>query len=177
MTDSTVTQRNSAEALELTSQQARFVAELVRDPRRNAAAAARRAGYSLRRAKVTASELLANPVIARVVGEIEAELRARAKLDRETLADSLFDAFAEARIEGDHTATVSIATLVAKLHGWIKDKHELSGPDGEPIPHSIVVRFVGARERLAEKVARLDATRQIPAGAPAVTDPASETKP
>jgi phage terminase small subunit len=60
-----------ADAMSLTTMQELFVRALLSDPMRNATTAAIRAGYSEKRARTTARELLANPEVQLAIHEKE----------------------------------------------------------------------------------------------------------
>jgi hypothetical protein len=60
-----------AEAMSLTTMQELFVRVLLSDPMRNSTTAAIRAGYSEKRARATARELLANPEVQLAIHEKE----------------------------------------------------------------------------------------------------------
>lgn len=71
----------------LTEREARFVQEYFLD--RNGAAAARRAGYSHRRAAVTAHELLHRPEVQLAIEAKRAELRERIGIQQERVIEEL----------------------------------------------------------------------------------------
>lgn len=72
---------------ELTARQMRFVEEYLAEP--DGAQAAIRAGYSARRAKVTACALLKNPAIAAAIDAGKAERSGRMKVDADWLLTRL----------------------------------------------------------------------------------------
>jgi phage terminase small subunit len=72
----------------LTTAQERFTEEYLASPA-NAAEAARRAGYSTRRAKVTACELLKRPAVKARIEQGQAAIRAQRAVDRDQLTHQL----------------------------------------------------------------------------------------
>jgi phage terminase small subunit len=115
----------------LTPRQAAFVREYVKD--NNGKQAAIRAGYSEKGAEVQASELLRIPKVRRALGLKlkKAELTAEWVLKRLRM---------EAKGRPDSTAGARVQALnsIAKIQGYVTEKHEHSGPDGEPITVKVV---------------------------------------
>jgi phage terminase small subunit len=72
----------------LTTAQERFTEEYLASPA-NAAEAARRAGYSTRRAKVTACELLQHPAVKARIEQGRKAIREQRAVDREQLTHQL----------------------------------------------------------------------------------------
>ncbi len=72
----------------LTTAQERFTEEYLASPA-NAAEAARRAGYSTRRAKVTACELLKHPAVKARIEQGRDAIREQRAVDRDQLTNKL----------------------------------------------------------------------------------------
>jgi phage terminase small subunit len=99
----------------MTPRQNRFVQEYLVD--RNGAAAAVRAGYSVRSAKQIAYELLARPEVAAAVQEGEAKVAAMAELTRERVLAGLREAIELARERQDPAAMITAWREIGKLIG------------------------------------------------------------
>lgn len=104
----------------MTPKQKRFIKEYALD--HNAAAAARRAGYSANGAKVTASRLLTspNPVLIAAIQEKEAENARDLGLRREDILQGLIDAVEQAKLIADPLAQVAAWKELGKLCGFYR---------------------------------------------------------
>lgn len=104
----------------MTPKQKRFVEEYALD--HNAAAAARRAGYSANGAKVTASRLLtsANPVLISAIQKCEAENARDLGLRREDILQGLMDAVEQAKLMADPMSQVAALRQLALLCGFYR---------------------------------------------------------
>src|SRR5215472_16914745 len=86
--------------MSLTLQQQRFVLEYLADPKRNATQAAIRAGYNPNRAKVTASEFLADPKIqAAIDDQLTKHLRSL-NVDAEMVISGIVETIEKAKAAG-----------------------------------------------------------------------------
>ncbi|HEY4370985.1 MAG TPA: terminase small subunit [Burkholderiales bacterium] len=94
----------------------RFVQEYAVDY--NGAAAAMRAGYSTRSAKVTASRLLAQPHIKAALQLIQSDEAARVALSHQAVLDQVLDGVKLARLKGDAKAMIAGLREVAKMLGY-----------------------------------------------------------
>ena len=101
--------------LNLTPKQARFVEEYAQD--HNGAAAAVRAGYAARSARVTASRLLTKADVRAAVETLERHVAERLQVNREKVLAELQAAIALAREKGDVHAMIAGWREVAKLAG------------------------------------------------------------
>lgn len=121
----------------LTPKQAAFVREYLVDL--NAAAAARRAGYSEKTARKIGQENLTKPDIAAAIAEAQ---QARAERVQITADDVLRGLHKEATFVGEgssHSARVQAWAHIGKHLGMFVDRHELSGPGGSALPVAINV--------------------------------------
>jgi phage terminase small subunit len=98
----------------LTTAQERFTEEYLASPA-NAAEAARRAGYSTRRAKVTACELLKRPAVKARIEQGQAAIRAQRAVDREELTAKLLAVCTAPRATA--LETVRAVRELGLLHG------------------------------------------------------------
>ena len=94
----------------------RFVQEYLVD--QNGSAAAVRAGYGPRSAKVTASRLLTNANVRAAIDARQAELADELRLSRDGVVRRLVDAIAVARGQNDARAMVAGWSAIAKLCGF-----------------------------------------------------------
>ena len=124
----------------------RFVAEYLLDL--NAAAAARRAGYSRRRADVTGSELLRDPEVQELLADLRGELVARARLNRDRIVAELhrvaFDLGQPA------AARVRALELLLRIAGVLVDRHEVHAAGSIDVG-----AITGARDRIRLRIGRL----------------------
>lgn len=107
----------------LTAKMKRFVAELVIT--RNGSEAARRAGYSARTARQIAAENLTKPAIQAAIAEAEAELAITLEIDRAAVIGGIFQAIAQARLQGEPSQVIRGWVEVARITG-------LDKPDAVP---------------------------------------------
>jgi hypothetical protein len=120
----------------LTAKQERFVQEYLIDF--NAAAAAERAGYSKKTARFIGAENLTKPNIqAAVQDQIKARAE-RTEITADLVVQETWATFKEARAKGKYSAAASLLALLGRHTDAFPNKHEHSGPDGEPIP----IRFM-----------------------------------
>ena len=122
----------------LTAKQKAFVAEYLIDM--NATQAAIRAGYSVKGATVRGSELLANRKVAAEIAKAQAKRAARMEVSQDSVARFLAEDRNLAHNVGQAGAAVSASMGLAKLHGLITDKAEVTGPGGVPL--DFVVKLV-----------------------------------
>src|SRR6516164_9426429 len=120
----------------LTAKQQRFVEEYLLDF--CAAAAAERAGYSKKTARAIGAENLTKPDIQAAIQE---QIKARAhrtEITADLVVQETWATFKEARAKGKYSAAASLLALLGRHTDAFPNKHEHSGPDGEPIP----IRFM-----------------------------------
>ena len=98
------------------AKQARFVREYAVDC--NGAAAAVRAGYSPRSAKVTASRLLTKANVQRALRQIQQVDAERLALSREAVIDQLQDAIEFARVKQDPMAMIVGLRELGRMMGY-----------------------------------------------------------
>lgn len=123
----------------LDPKRARFVAEYRID--RNGAAAAIRAGYSKRRAKQTAHDLLECEDVKAAVAEVEAEVIAdaveRGRDARARLEDIAFMDLGDGPLRAVPARLLSVVSrnceTLLKLDGKFTERVEHTGKDGGPI--------------------------------------------
>ena len=84
----------------LTILQENFVRALLADPKRNGTSAAIRAGYSEKRAKKTASELLANPEVQLAISEKQIAALDNAQVDANYVILGIRDTIQRCRVLG-----------------------------------------------------------------------------
>lgn len=111
----------------LTPRQAKFVECYALD--RNAARAARSAGYSVKGAKVTGCQLLTNPNLKAALAAKEAELAVKLEIDRDTIVAGIFSGIASARARADAGTVIRGWCAVARLTGLDKPP---TGPKSPP---------------------------------------------
>lgn len=89
-----------------------------------------------------ASELLNDGYITGMIEGLQAAHRDRHDVTVDGLTVEYEEARKLARKEAQPSAMVSATTGKAKLHGLIKDKHELTGKDGAPIEITKIERII-----------------------------------
>jgi phage terminase small subunit len=104
--------------------QRRFAEEFVIDHHGQNAAV--RAGYSLKRARHTASELLRNPEVAVLVEELEDVTRSELGVTREYVAEG-FRTYHELALQGQMPGSVGVRALegLAKAAGLFVERREV----------------------------------------------------
>jgi len=102
----------------LTARQQKFVEAYALD--RNAARAARKAGYSANGAKVTACRLLTNPNLQAALAAKEAELAVRLEIDRETVVGGILQSISAAVGQGNPGQAIRGWVEVARILGLDK---------------------------------------------------------
>jgi len=113
----------------LTAKQARFVDEFLVDL--NASAAVLRAGYNTRNQNRIAAELLKHPLIAKTISERTAKKRETMVLQADYLINKLIQIIEDPDTKtGDVLRAIELAGKSIAL--W-KERHELTGADGEAI--------------------------------------------
>lgn len=125
---------------DLNPKQARFVEEYLLDL--NGKQAAIRAGYSEKTADAQASRLLTHVKVATAVA---AGLKARSERTEITQDYVLTGLRTEAEFKGEgatSSARIRAYELLGKHLGLFAEKHEHSGPNGQPIPVSLRVEYV-----------------------------------
>lgn len=124
----------------MTPKQERFVAEYLVDL--NGTQAAIRAGYSRKTAGQQAEQLLKKLEIAAAVRNGQAKAAERAGRTAADVIAALWRESSETGIGASHSARVSALNVLAKHFGLLVDRHEHSGPGGEPIPTRLEVVIV-----------------------------------
>jgi hypothetical protein len=142
----------------LTPKQQRFVAEYLLDL--NAAAAARRAGYSERTADRQGHQNLRKPEIADAVSEAQRERAERVELTQDWVLDRLRHESQLTGKDASHSARVAALKLLGLHLGMFPRKHVVQGPHGESpfppwedlvrLPREDLLRLYEDRRRLAE---------------------------
>jgi len=112
----------------LTPKQRAFVREYAID--KNGTQAAIRAGYSKKTANEQAARLLANVSIAEAVNAAEKKHAETCGITIETITKMLLEDRKLARELETPAAAVSASMGLAKLHGLVVDKSQLSGAVG-----------------------------------------------
>lgn len=126
---------------------ARFAREYVID--RNAAAAARRCGFSSSSAKQLGYTLLKDSVIKAEIADLEKEIAARADLSADALvAETHRIAFDESQ---PTPSRVRALEMLLRITGKLVDRSEWSGPNGGPLS----IDITDVRQRLAGRLARI----------------------
>ncbi len=142
-------------AKQLTDKQQRFVEEYLVDL--NGTEAAIRAGYSPKTARQIAAQNLSKLNIQEAIREGQQERSERVRVtqdwvlkklirnvDRSMQAEPVYDR--EGNETGEYNYQGSVANkaleLVGKHLGMFKERHEHSGPEGGPIPLSVVDRIL-----------------------------------
>lgn len=111
----------------LTAKQARFCLLIVKGESNTTAY--EQAGYSAKRretAAVSASKLLKNDNIQGYIAELQAQLASRTIITLEGLTDELLDIKTKAIAAGSFGPAVAAVVAVAKLHGFMVDKQEVT---------------------------------------------------
>jgi hypothetical protein len=135
----------------LTVKQERFVAEyLVCD---NAAEAARRAGYSVNCAKVTACRMLTKANLRDAIAEKRADLAQKIELSQGVVLAGIIGAISVARKEGDPGTVLRGWMAVAKITGLDK-----------PEPATKVVSAEGERLRLKFQALSVEELLEVATG-------------
>lgn len=104
--------------MQLTPRQQKFIEAYALD--RNAARAARKAGYSPNGAKVTACRLLANPNLQAALAAKEAELAARLEINREAVIGGILQSISAAMGQGNSGQAIRGWVEVARILGLDK---------------------------------------------------------
>lgn len=94
------------------------------------AQAVRLAGYSGKLVKLTAKRLLAEPAVAKAIEGVREVLASQALYDFEQAHLTLMAALDFARQTGNANAVVKAAETLAKLHGHLNDKLDVSASGG-----------------------------------------------
>lgn len=110
----------------LTARQQRFVEAYIVD--RNAARAARTAGYSANGAKVTACRLLTNPNLKAALAAKEAELSKSLNLTKVRVVNELLATIEESRIQ---------AKPGEMIRGWVEIARITGMYNSEPVPTEV----------------------------------------
>ena len=101
----------------MTERQKRFVLEYVLD--QNGAAAATRAGFSEKSAKVTASRLLTKDNVRSAVRAQQAAVAAENRVSRDLVVGQLLEGIALARRNNDARSMISAWRTIARMCGYV----------------------------------------------------------
>lgn len=124
----------------------RFVREYLIDL--NAAAAARRAGFSARSSKQLGRNLMKEQAIKTAIADLIAERATRAKVK----ADDVIAELHVVAFDPEHSAQkVRALEILAKHLGLLDDRFIVTGAGGGPIE----VNVTNVRDRIASRLARL----------------------
>lgn len=123
--------------------QRRFIAEYALDG--NAAAAARRAGYSARSARVNGPRMLSNAAVRGALQVSQREAAQRLELDRQRVLAGLLEAVETARARADPHALIRAWSEIGRMCGFY-----------EPERKAVEVS-VASRRRIGELEAMSDA--------------------
>jgi hypothetical protein len=127
--------------LPLTPREQQFVAEFLVD--RNGAAAARRAGYATRSAKVTAARLLTKANIRMAIAEGTQAAIERTEINADWLTDRYRNAHDGAMAAGQFSAAVKALDSLAKLKGLALDQRLIhAGDAGQPLAVQVTANHV-----------------------------------
>jgi len=100
----------------MNDRRARFIAEYAVDG--NAAAAARRAGYSARSARVNGPRMLRNAAVREALQASQAETARKLEMDRATVLAGLLEAVEMARTQADVGALIRAWAEIGKMLGF-----------------------------------------------------------
>jgi phage terminase small subunit len=112
------------------------------------AEAAVKAGYSRKCAKQAAARLLTNIDLARAVTDLRKERDLRTKITVDVVVQETWANYRRCVDAGKFSAANKALELLGRHVGAFPNKHEHSGPDGDPVPITII-RFHGAESREA----------------------------
>ncbi len=137
----------------MTAKQAAFVSEYLVDL--NGSAAVLRAGYITRNPNRIAAELRQHPLVSREIDKALAKRADKNELTATYVLDKLV-AIVEATEEDNPGAALRGLEMLAKHLGLLRDKVEMSGPDGGAIQHEQKVKedvadFTSAINRLVKR--------------------------
>lgn len=116
----------------LSSKQVRFIEEFLLDG--NVTAAAKRAGYSPKSARVVGQETLRNPAVRAKLEARQAAEAERLGITRERVLTGLLEAIETARANSDPAAMVRAWTSIGSMMGFYAAKHhvvEVTAPPGD----------------------------------------------
>ncbi len=108
-----------------------FVAEYIID--KNAARAARAAGYTSKSATRYASELLAKPEVRKAVDKALKAQMTRTLITADNVLRRLDRLAEKAEGEGDYVAAIRANQLLGQHYKLFTEKHEHGGLDGGPV--------------------------------------------
>jgi hypothetical protein len=125
----------------LTPKERQFVAEYLVD--RNGAAAARRAGYAAKSAKVTAARLLTKANVRMAITEGTQAGIERSEINADWLTDRYRTTHDEAIAAGQFSAAVKALDSLAKLKGLMPDQRLIhSGDAGQRLALQVTANHV-----------------------------------
>lgn len=117
----------------LTLGEARFVAELLTDPKRNRTQALIRAGYSEKGARQSAHRLMQSPAVIAAIDEATARMTAKLTLTAEAVLENINRMSLKAEFVGDYNAGLRGQELLGKHMKLFTEKHEHGGIGGGPV--------------------------------------------
>ncbi|QRF55320.1 terminase small subunit [Variovorax paradoxus] len=117
----------------LTLGEARFVAELLTDPKRNRTQALIRAGYSEKGARQSAHRLMQSPAVIAAIDAATARMTEKLNLKAEAVLQNIHRIGMKAEFSNDYNAALRSQELLGKHLKLFTEKHEHGGLDGGPI--------------------------------------------
>ncbi|MGP5346114.1 terminase small subunit [Psychrobacter celer] len=129
------------DSVKLTDKQQRFVDEYLVDS--NATQAAIRSGYSVDSARQSGYDNMTKPYIQDAIAEGRAKIVKRNAITIDDLINELEQARTAAMTAETAQSSAAVAATMgkAKMLGFLIDKKEHSGKDGEPLFPSITVKY------------------------------------
>lgn len=121
-----------SEATKLTVKQLRFIEEFLLDG--NVTAAAKRAGYSPKSARVTGQETLSNPAVRVALQARQAAEAERMGITRENVVAGLLEAAEQAKLMSNPMAMVRAWAELGRLFNFYGTQHhrvEVTAPPGD----------------------------------------------
>lgn len=115
----------------LTDMQRRFVEEYLVDF--NGSAAVLRAGYASKYPNRAAYQLLQNPAVKAAINEFSVQNGRESMIKPEYVIDKIRKTLERAEAQGNHTAVLRAAELLARSLGMFVERKEISGPNGDAV--------------------------------------------
>ena len=130
---------------QLTPRQQAFCAAYVGAARRNAALAARMAGYAAASSHVTGCQLLQKPKVADTVRALEARNAQDLDVSRLEVLARLLEAAGLAKEQAQPMAMVAAWRTIAQMAGFYGPETASAGPPAKPGPHQELERMSDAQ--------------------------------
>ena len=129
----------------LTDKQSRFISEYLIDS--NATQAAIRAGYSKKTARSQGQRMLTNVDIQEAI-QSHQDKAAKRNDTTVDLIDSMHRRAYEVAEENAQASAMTVsAQNLAKLHGFLVDRGEITGRDGAPLTIETIITFSGKSKK------------------------------